>query len=91
MTLQELIDELVAIRDEAADELGDKEARETKLSAAYQPTYPLAGNITAVTLDFCEAAPRVWLAVSNADYNESPYAPKHAWDGDVIYPDEQEA
>jgi hypothetical protein len=54
-----------------------------EVRVAYQPSYPLAAEIAAVT-DLVESSEEgfVWIATSSGvGYSESPYAPRDAWDG----------
>lgn len=79
MTLSELIEQLTMIAEQHPDH--DPEVR-----IAYQPRWPLrasVANVRSLTDDEDEDAkpPVVWLAASNAaPWDESPYAPKSAWD-----------
>jgi len=84
MTLNELIETLTDISD-------NEDAGEMEVRGAYQPNYPLVGSISAVTLDPHHIdGGRVWLALRAVGYQESPYAPSHAWDGDVVESEEAE-
>lgn len=56
---------------------------------AFQPNYPLAAEVAAVTQpDFNDAEPEtatVWIAATSGvnSYDESPYAPSAAWAGSL--------
>lgn len=68
-TVQDLIDELEFLEPTA------------EVRIAYQPSYPLAADIAAVT-DLVESSEEgfVWIAASGGvGYQESPYAPRDAW------------
>lgn len=65
---------------ELIEELQDLEPT-AEVRVAYQPTYPLAAEISCVT-DMVEDAENgfVWIAASSGvGYTESPYAPRDAW------------
>jgi len=76
---------------EVLTDLRDNYGPEARVRIAYQPNYPLTTTLSAVTLDCTRAemakggTPILWLATGDAaPYDESPYAPRHAWDGDVV-------
>jgi hypothetical protein len=76
MTIAELISNL----QDAADNF--PEGLDTEVAVAYQPSYPLRGYISAVTVpdpdesdDDSECV--VWLAVSQD--GDNPYASRDAW------------
>lgn len=87
------IDELIEMASDARDQLGgDAEVR-----IAYQPNYPLRGDLVAVTVPEedpydegeCAAGQEndermLWLAAGAVSYGENPYGPAWAWpkDGD---------
>lgn len=77
MTLSELIEQLTLIAEQHEDH--DPEVR-----IAYQPSWPLrasVANVRSITEDEEAQPPVVWLTASNAaPWDESPYAPKSAWD-----------
>ena len=84
MRLSELI-ELLELHQQAAGD-ADPEVR-----IAYQPNYPLAAEVSAVTKISGEAncggdEPTIWIAASSGvnSYSENPYAPQAAWDGDEV-------
>lgn len=77
MRLSDLISQLEDLQDEHGD---------IEVVAAYQPSYPLAGQVMgACVIDDAEAeddeptdaAPTVaWIAVGDHPHNLSPYAPR---------------
>lgn len=81
------INELIAALEEQREWVGG----ETEVRIAYQPSYPLAGSIDNVTSlpinistrdddeDFSDDA-FVWIAVGVVNHDESPYAPRLAWE-----------
>ena len=89
MTLDDLIEQLEDMRSDLG---GDTEVR-----IAHQPSWPLRGKIAAVTTgdnvplepeDEADGADddadrkMVWIAASSgAPSDESPYAPRWAWNG----------
>lgn len=78
-TIRELIEAL----EDAAAEHGE----DTPVRIAYQPSYPLAARVRAVTAlerddDNPDAGAVLWLAASDTvPSSESPYAPRDAWEG----------
>ncbi len=90
MKLSELIDRLQQHAQAAGDH--DPEVR-----IAYQPNYPLAADVDAVTAISGEDEGKrpdrtIWLAAaSSVGYDENPYAPRQAWDGDEVSLAEEEA
>jgi hypothetical protein len=82
-TIRELI--------EALEDLASEHGDETPVRIAYQPSYPLAARLRAVTplpaglSDDEDGDPEdvvVWLAASDTvGSDESPYAPRDAWEG----------
>ncbi|UQS95160.1 hypothetical protein Pam4_17 [Pseudanabaena phage Pam4] len=86
------IRDLIAMLEEAAETHGDDLA----VQIAYQPSYPLAATLDAVTVlsagedeDDEDYEPGVdddepqvlWLAAGGHPDTGSPYAPRAAWDG----------
>lgn len=79
------IDELIGHLEDAKRDMGG----EAEVHVSYQPSYPLAGHITAVTIpqdkrvgDFGskdDQSQWLWLGIEQ-DY-ETPYAPRWSWDG----------
>jgi hypothetical protein len=60
---------------------------ETPLRVAFQPAWPLAGYVEAVTEVHSDPETGwtrgVWLAISGGvNHGEHPYAPRAAWTGD---------
>lgn len=69
MTVRDLIDAL------------SEQDPDTPVRIAYQPSYPLRGQIACVT-DYVDAdIDAVWIAVVPAPHDENPYAPRDAWSG----------
>lgn len=83
MTLNELIEELLELRD-------SEDCGESEVMAAVQPNYPLAAEVDAITFDCASKghSPVVWIATGAAPHGRNPYAPKHAWDGGAVYADD---
>lgn len=87
MTIDQVIEQL----SEARDVLGG----EADVRAAFQPSWPMRGTISYVTVANSddpygdgETAPgqendtkMVWLALGSVDYGENPYGPRWAWQG----------
>lgn len=84
ITLNELIEKLTDLRDDLDGRGLDADAM--PVTFAIQPNYPIAvgfGEVTAI-LDG-EKGPRVWVATSESpSYDINPYAPRQAWEGDVV-------
>lgn len=82
MTIGELLEELQMMAEEHGDDV--------EVRIAYQPSYPLAADLDAVTLVKNEQGVHrkdkiVWLAASTSvGYSENPYAPSQAWDGSEV-------
>lgn len=91
MTLDELIDKLTELRDEIdRDEglAGIDNAGDLPITVAIQPHYPIAVDLDKITvLIDGEKGPRVWIATGGSPYDINPYAPRQAWEGDIVYPD----
>ena len=88
MTLNELLEEL---QDIVAN---DDEAGEAEVRIAYQPNYPLAAEVDAITLETQRHDEKnkrgasdfvLWLAAGSISaYRENPYAPSLAWEGGEV-------
>lgn len=85
MTLTELIDELLSLRDDEGVP-GDTEVR-----VAYQPNYPLSAECDTVTFvaktDDASEGGQLFLA----ETGRNDYAPRCAWEGGIVYPDDDDA
>lgn len=86
MKLRELIERLEEIEADLREGLGDDV--EPEVVAAYQPSWPLSGEIDgACVLEdedddepiLIEGKPVVWIAVGSHPHNMSPYAPRRAF------------
>ena len=81
MKLNDLIESLQDLQTRYGD---------VSVRVAYQPNYPLVGSLDTVTLIENEGGgskrdePVIWFAVGSAPYEENPYAPSEAWNGDVV-------
>lgn len=86
MTLDELIEKLTDMRDDIAAHDEDIDAGNVPVTLAIQPSYPIAVGFAEVTAIMDgEGGPRVWIATSDhAGSDINPYAPRQAWDGDVV-------
>lgn len=82
------LDELIAELEEAREVMGG----EVQVRVAYQPSHPLRGVITHLTVpdpepyDEDTEAPgkegdgqMLWLALGSVPYRENPYGPRWAW------------
>lgn len=87
MKLRELIERLEELEAEILEGI-DPEA-DAEVVAAYQPSWPLAGVIKGACLlpdgeedgvIAPDAAPVVWIAISGAPDDMSPYAPRCVFD-----------
>lgn len=77
MRLSELIQQLLELAESLNPEDVDPEVR-----IAYQPSYPLAAQLSNVELVGNDETNEnvLWLAASSTvPYSESPYAPRAAW------------
>jgi hypothetical protein len=55
------------------------------IRVAQQPSYPLRAKLTHFMHRDNSEGSVLWIATREvSDYNESPYAPRSAWDGDEI-------
>lgn len=81
MTRQnETIRTLIQTLEAAAADLGG----DTPVRIAFQPSWPLAAEVAALTPVETEDGETtvLWIAAtSSAPYDESPYAPSAAWEG----------
>ena len=64
---------------------------DTEVIVATQPSYPIAHAIkvaTPVLGDDNDSSPDrrscVWIATDGSPYDRNPYAPSHAWEGEVV-------
>ncbi len=88
MTIDELIQKLEEAKDMAPN------GGETEVRVAYQPNYPIAGTVQAISLaePFDEDGndadldmspeshdSKLWIGVGSMPYRENPYAPGWAW------------
>lgn len=94
-TLDQLIEALTELRDRMEQDdtigLGD-EVGECRLLVAIQPHYPIAvewSTVTAIVPD--DGPPVVWLATSESPDDVNPYAPGQAWEGEIVYPEADDA
>lgn len=74
MKLSELIERLQDVQEQIGDEI------DPEVTAAYQPHYPLAGEIDGVACLGEDDAPTIWIAIGNHPDRGSPYAPRAAFD-----------
>lgn len=86
------IDDLIQTLEEAREAMGG----DADVRIAYQPSWPLRGNVVEVTYnhngdpdaDFAPGTPAdeaiCWLAAGEVGYGENPYAPRWAWDGEPV-------
>ena len=90
------LSELIELLNDQAQAAGDADP---EVRIAYQPNYPLAANVAAVTAIVGEENRgrndlTIWLAASSGvgSYSENPYAPQQAWDGGevALYDDDEE-
>jgi hypothetical protein len=74
MKLSELIERLEDLQESIDDD--------AEVLGAFQPTYPLAGEIigACVLHDDESAQPLVWIAVGSPPPDTSPYAPRAAFE-----------
>lgn len=80
MKLSELIARLEEIREEVALVYGER--FDPDVLGAYQPSYPLAGDVRgAAVLDDGKHS-TVWIAIGAAPHGASPYAPDAAFEVD---------
>jgi hypothetical protein len=87
MNLRELYEEL----GELIGSLEDGEADGIEVLLAHQRNYPLAFSLETITHDMTEPEkPVLWLAEGGHPDERSPYAPRHAWDGGEVFPDDDE-
>jgi hypothetical protein len=85
MKLNDLIQRLQDIVDETPD------AGEAEVLIATQRSWPLAHRVDALTLDCVEAdKPVLWIADGSHPHDRSPYAPKHAWNGEQVFADPED-
>jgi hypothetical protein len=55
------------------------------IRVAQQPSYPLRARITNLMRRSNSEGNILWIATREvSDHNESPYAPRSAWDGDNV-------
>lgn len=86
ITLDELIEKLTDLRDDLNGRNDNDDAGDTPVTFAIQPSYPLAVGFAEVTAIIDgEGGPRIWIATSDsAGYDINPYAPRQAWEGDIV-------
>jgi hypothetical protein len=72
-TVKELIEALEELLEEAGVEDAD-------IMLAQQPQWPLALTVGSPTF----VKGKVWIPEGYHPYNDSPYAPRDAWEGGVI-------
>lgn len=71
------------------DQLTELDMPDAELRLAVQPSWPLRHSIDAVAFD--ESEQHVWLAAAEGHpWDESPYAPRSAWQGGEIVDDDDE-
>jgi hypothetical protein len=91
------VDELIQDLEEARDELGG----DAEIRVAYQPSWPLRTTIARVTIpqddrpgddedEIAEVDEKdagfCWIALTEGQpYDENPYAPKWAWEGEPAW------
>jgi len=81
MTLNELIERLEEIRDEASGDI--------QILGAFQPNYPLVADVAAVTTFLSEDADESGVYIALADARN--YGSSAMWDDEVVYRDEEDA
>lgn len=87
-TLDELIESLKELRRTLSSK---KQAETVQVRIAYQPSHPLAANLSEVTLQVASTDEGreglvLWLAASDTvKYGEHPYAAPDAWKGGLVY------
>ena len=82
MNLQELIEQL----EELKQHLLSPQEYKIECRVASQPNYPLQASLARITLDIPNGV--LWLAEGGS--TDSGYAPHHAWDGDIIWDEDDE-
>jgi hypothetical protein len=87
MRLRELIERLEEIERDLIDGLGDEV--EPEIVAAYQPSWPLTGEVLGACVlhdgdddepILTDGQPVVWLAIGEHPDSLSPYAPRRAFE-----------
>lgn len=88
MKLNELIEELQALREEMAMEMNISEdaAGDAEVALAYQPNYPLQADAEYVTGMARNGKPYVYIGTGDGN----DYAPRCAWDGGFVNEEREE-
>ena len=81
MTLNELIERLEEIRNEASGDI--------QILGAFQPNYPLVADVAAVTTFLSEDADESGVYIALGDGRN--YGSSAMWDDEVVYRDEEDA
>jgi hypothetical protein len=86
MNLSELIEQLEELKTEMENAGIEIDEQEIECRVATQMNYPLQASLRNITLDFRTNI--LWFAEGNP--TDSGYAPREAWDGEIIWGDEDE-